>query len=1225
MPFQWCSVLVLLQQLVALQPTASQGRPASAASSAATIPGVPTADTDWIRWVTVAVWPDNDLPAWLLEDRSHEMLLRELDPDVIDWAHGLAADRAEFMRSRGVAVSTDSAEEYDQCWPPAQERANWTFDTFRDQGIEQDENGELKFDGLWGAFHMEHHAPLWHETQHAGFSRRVTLADAVSHDNIGNQYTFVPHWSDWTCRKFVEWCRAQNKTLAAGFNSTSGVRQRLKALRTAKNASAIPLDSVLHEYMRFEMTVGTEKWGDLVSEAKRAAVAASRPEVSVWGNQGCIWQQGQPRHNVDGLTFSSPYARPGSLVVSQRSDLVWSELSGPEAGTLNDSASFSFKLNEAAGSRPNGHQIGSWIARYPTSEVTCAVAVAEGSANAGVMTSTLGSIHDATKGHGSPRAGEAYPIHPDGNESGIPGNGAGTGCWRAYSRHNLFVQSQPWLFTDRTRLVDAVVVYSLPTVAWRSFSTVTQYMRADLGDQSPNDAARAQSWVNETELGRHYSGIAWTADLFDRHHIMYGAQIFGHPDMFPDQPSLSRLVRADVLVLPWVDAVTNEQAAHVSGWVRNGGGHLILLGRNETAGSLNEELQPRQQPAWRSLQLDPGNGKVSVVSAADVNAAARSSSADEEEEAKLVGKIGLPTAPLIRTNATDDVFITHFSHGNHAAGNKTMVSTHLVRYAQSVNETGAPIRLSVRDVPTSCSEAVFFSAEANHAAGTPLNFSRVAAYTTIVVPRFAVYGIVAFMSPHERSVRTQAALARRTLNRVTIASRGYGQDPSSVAILRADTVALLAKVQGDTSTSGSTDEDYRRLEPLLNASLQSLTAHLAGLTRGVHQTINHSMAAPFEVEAVRRFSFGRGYEEMPPKPGWLTASGATRWDKSVGFGFTQNGSWIYARDNDDHNGRGNPSADFLHESSLVSNETAVFRIGGLAPSHSYLVTVITGNVEHYSETAHTAVLGPDGSGFLADKTAAGYWQHRALAVNSSAEGIIDLRFGSNNTGALYQTADNPLYDSNTALSPSGQGPGASFVSWMVAGLLVQTLDQAPTLQAAAQLLENTALAKGALRNWTVAGPIYDPEKRGLTKQWPVELEPNRSSYPGIGWGGSAVTWRPLAALTATGAMIELSLASIFEPSQLNSSIAYAKTTVASSATTVRRVKLVYSASQATTVFLNGVAVDSKMTAAGCMKRDGLVEVTLPAGESEIMLKMSCHWGRAWGFWAGLYEPGDLWR
>ena len=48
------------------------------------VPGVPTADTDWIRWVTVAVWPDNDLPAWLLEDRSHEMLLRELAPDVID-------------------------------------------------------------------------------------------------------------------------------------------------------------------------------------------------------------------------------------------------------------------------------------------------------------------------------------------------------------------------------------------------------------------------------------------------------------------------------------------------------------------------------------------------------------------------------------------------------------------------------------------------------------------------------------------------------------------------------------------------------------------------------------------------------------------------------------------------------------------------------------------------------------------------------------------------------------------------------------------------------------------------------------------------------------------------------------------------------------------------------------------------------------------------------------
>jgi hypothetical protein len=241
-------------------------------------------------------------------------------------------------------------------------------------------------------------------------------------------------------------------------------------------------------------------------------------------------------------------------------------------------------------------------------------------------------------------------------------------------------------------------------------------------------------------------------------------------------------------------------------------------------------------------------------------------------------------------------------------------------------------------------------------------------------------------------------------------------------------------------------------------------------------------------------------------------------------------------------------------------------------------------------------------------------------VNSSAEGFIDLRFGSNNTGALYQTEDNPLYDSSNALSPVGHGLGASFVSWMVAGLLVQTLDQPPTPQATMQLLENTAIAKGALRHWSVVGPIHDPEKRGLTKQWPVELDSNRSSYAGIGWGKRAVTWRPVATPTETGAMVEISLASVFEPSHLNSSIAFAKTTVSSA--TVRRVNLAYSASQGATVFLNGVAVDTKITAAGCMKRDGLAEVTLPAGESEIMLKMSCHWGRVWSFWAGLYEPGQ---
>ena len=590
------------------------------------------------------------------------------------------------------------------------------------------------------------------------------------------------------------------------------------------------------------------------------------------------------------------------------------------------------------------------------------------------------------------------------------------------------------------------------------------------------------------------------------------------------------------------------------------------------------------------------------------------------EEESLVSNLGLPTAPWIRTNATANVFITHFAHGNHAGG-KTMMTTHLVRYAQSVDETGDPFRLSVRDVPTSCSEVVFFSAEGNHTDGTPLAFSRTGAYTTVVVPRLAVYGIVAFMSPHERSVRTQAALARRTLNRVTIASRGYGQDPSSVGAVRADTEALLARVQGNTSTTG-TAEDYRTLQPLLNASVRSLTSRLEALTSSVEQTINTSMVAPFAVEAVRRFSFGRGYEELPATPGWMKASGGSRWNETVGFGFRQNGSWIYARDNDDHTGREGPEADFLHESSLVSNEVAVFRVGGLAPSQSFVITVITGNVMHYSETAHTAVLGQDGSGFLADKTAAGYWQHRALTVNSSAQGRIDLRFGSNNTGALYQTQDNALYDSSKALSPAGQGPGASFVSWMVAGLLVQTLDQAPTPQATAQLLENTALAKGALRHWTVAGPIYDPEKRGLGQQSPVELDPNQTSYAGIGWGGNAVAWRKLP--PPTGTMIELSLASIFEPSHLNSSIAFTKARISNN-DKERRVNLAYSASQAATIFLNGVAVDTKTTAAGCMKRDGLVEVTLPAGESEIMMKMSCHWGRAWEFWAGLYVLGDMYH
>ena len=89
---------------------------AAAATELTSTAGTPTNDTDWIRWVTVAVWPDNDLPAWLLTQDGKQRLFEDMVPDIIDWAHGLAADRAGYFQSRGVAVAADSAEEYDQCF-----------------------------------------------------------------------------------------------------------------------------------------------------------------------------------------------------------------------------------------------------------------------------------------------------------------------------------------------------------------------------------------------------------------------------------------------------------------------------------------------------------------------------------------------------------------------------------------------------------------------------------------------------------------------------------------------------------------------------------------------------------------------------------------------------------------------------------------------------------------------------------------------------------------------------------------------------------------------------------------------------------------------------------------------------------------------------------------------------------------------------------------------------
>eukprot|EP01048_Picozoa_sp_COSAG05_P023014 COSAG05_NODE_4818_length_1361_cov_0.900951_1_plen_102_part_00 len=81
-----------------------------------------------------------------------------------------------------------------------------------------------------------------------------------------------------------------------------------------------------------------------------------------------------------------------------------------------------------------------------------------------------------------------------------------------------------------------------------------------------------------------------------------------------------------------------------------------------------------------------------------------------------------------------------------------------------------------------------------------------------------------------------------------------------------------------------------------------------------------------------------------------------------------------------------------------------FRVANLEAGE-YIATVVTGAFADYEEVAHTAVLSPSdpGAGMLGDRSQSGIWQHRAFRVRVGANGTLDLTFGSQNTGSLFQS------------------------------------------------------------------------------------------------------------------------------------------------------------------------------------------------------------------------------
>jgi hypothetical protein len=397
----------------------------------------------------------------------------------------------------------------------------------------------------------------------------------------------------------------------------------------------------------------------------------------------------------------------------------------------------------------------------------------------------------------------------------------------------------------------------------------------------------------------HREHFTAAARLLEDRRVLYDALAFGHPDLMDDTASLTRLRgrRYTTMLLPGIDAISDEHAAAVAAWVRGGG--TLILWHNQTGaagtGARDEEMQPRAVPAFARLSADPGAGKVTTldpslvtdyVTAApgqsgDTLAAAMGQLPSQRQLEVVETAGGKQASPLVWANLW-----------RHGAG--PMLSVQLVNY--DVDTTGRDDAVHLTPPLTL---RLNVSAEAG-LAGRPLDAAWVSpdycgvrmptpgllkcgpppppfardlpcaiaqsGLLEVRVPAVQILGVV-IITPRgsaERGMRTAAGEARKWLTRLGLASaRTPGADAVAAAPAIASAAALLDSVQGlapSRAPSAAVVGQLNRTAAALKAMVRAITAGHAGQRAAM-------MSRTAAVAAVRRYDFTGGHASSPP--GWV--------------------------------------------------------------------------------------------------------------------------------------------------------------------------------------------------------------------------------------------------------------------------------------------------------------------------------------------------------------------
>lgn len=878
------------------------------------------AELEWLRQVRLAAY------CQLPTDQDKEEFVRDIDVDMMDWYCTFSANRGDFMRKRGIRVAGPEEFEYQEA---LQFTKPDTVAIFADNGI------AVKLDGTPAAFpptlyngsyFMCHNAPKWHEMVNQGLVRLVPFGHSISQDNIGCPLNKGQgNFCKWCNTKFKRYLRERfsaDQIAALGITDLDSFEARpyiLDKVKNGGNEKAIE-DPLVREYIRFQYISEADAWESHMRVIRAESAQLGLPMRAVYGNQYGAWGH-----------------LPFATALSSRADVVWIECGAYQPTWADEKQAWNaliYKIGAASGHfrRP----VWTWPIGYSDNQV---------------FLRTKMKLEIGKSRSGEPHIGylRSFPIHMvlcEGlAEGGMvvmrPGDRTGTEVYKLHVKYARFVSDNRALFAERTRYVNAAVIYSFPTWMWRGFSSLSV-------------AHDSRDWLPAI------------ARVLEEAHIPYEANLFGHRDVWDDTEVLASLGKYDAIVLPAVDCMSDKQADALRSYVSRGG-TLIYCG---DLGTRDEDFKLRATPALADLAKEArgavayGKGKVVRIVTDDLKAfLTKEKREDGYTKIRDTVLSAVGEKALLRTNAPRTLWTNCWAQEE---GRRLCV--HVINYDADVDKDAMvpakEIEVSLKTPAGFAFDRVVWIPFGGAQSVLPHKIEN--GRVVFTLPEVAVYGIAVLTSGRELEIANMVDSARRVREQLAVARENSDGCPREIWALTL--AAECAMKRGDCATAESA---ARRVLDEGGKLLKGAVAESVAAEKRMREEMIASGA-----KAALAFDFGSGAAAA----GWKQVKSDLKYDPKVGFGWDET-KGIRSSDS------GHPDA--LYADSINGNVTRTFSAD--IPNGDYIVTVACGHPTAVCTRASTAVVAEGQTKLLGRRSYGGVFFNRSFAVKV-ADGQLNITF-----------------------------------------------------------------------------------------------------------------------------------------------------------------------------------------------------------------------------------------